>query len=96
MCDRGQVTPSKSYVQQKFDYDENSKLGHLLTAEITGITGSSAELKLIEFVLRISVVLEKLMFECDNLDPISELKMSRELMQLPRSSAKAKLVCLDH
>ncbi|XP_048490795.1 F-box/FBD/LRR-repeat protein At1g13570-like [Beta vulgaris subsp. vulgaris] len=85
----------KSGVKHKFDYNEDYKLGHLLKVRITGITGSSAEFKLIEYVLATSVVLEKLFFNCACLDPSSELKVSRELLQLPRASPKAKLVCLE-
>ncbi|KMT03245.1 hypothetical protein BVRB_8g197900 [Beta vulgaris subsp. vulgaris] len=81
-------------VQHKFDYNEDYKLGHLLKVRITGITGSSAEFKLIEYVLATSVVLEKLFVKCAYLNPSSELKVLRELLQLPRASPKAKLVCL--
>ncbi|KMT03247.1 hypothetical protein BVRB_8g197910 isoform B [Beta vulgaris subsp. vulgaris] len=85
----------KSSVKHKFDYNEDYKLGHLLKVIITGITGSSAEFKLIEYVLATSVVLEELFFMCDSLDPSSELKVSRELLQLPRASPKAKLVWFE-
>ncbi|XP_048491317.1 uncharacterized protein LOC125492663 [Beta vulgaris subsp. vulgaris] len=88
------LDPNKSAVKHKFDYNVDYKLGHLLKVEITGITGSSAEFQLIEYVLATSVVLEKLLFQCADLDPSSELKVSRELLQLPRASTKAKLVCL--
>ncbi|XP_074314696.1 F-box/FBD/LRR-repeat protein At1g13570-like [Silene latifolia] len=40
----------------------------------TSITGSNAELKLIEYLLAISVVLENLFFKCEKLDAASELK----------------------
>lgn len=60
--------------------------------EVTGITGSSAELKFIEYVLSIAVVLEFLYFNCAWLDSASELKVSRDLLRLRRASAKAQLV----
>ncbi|XP_021725015.1 uncharacterized protein LOC110692316 [Chenopodium quinoa] len=88
------ITPNKSVLQHKFDYDNNFKLRHLLKAKITGITGSSAELKLVEYIVGISVKLTRFLFKCNNLDPSSELKVLRELLQLPRASKKAKLVCL--
>ncbi|XP_021725016.1 F-box/LRR-repeat protein 13-like [Chenopodium quinoa] len=87
------ITPNKSILQHKFDYGNNNKLGHLAKAKITGITGSSVELKLIEYVLGISVVLEKLLLKCNDLDSTSELKVMRELLQLPRASTKAKILC---
>ncbi|XP_021723730.1 F-box/FBD/LRR-repeat protein At1g13570-like [Chenopodium quinoa] len=88
------VTPSKNVLQHKFDYNNNFKLRHLLKAKITGITGSSLELKLVEYIAGISVKLKKFMFKCAKLDPSSELKVLRELLQLPRASKRAKLVCL--
>lgn len=90
-----QVNSRRSVVQHKFEYNKDYKLGRLLKVLVTGLTGSSAELELIKFVLAISVVLEELSFKCCDLDPISELKMSRELLELPRASSKAKLVCLE-
>ncbi|XP_048490905.1 F-box/FBD/LRR-repeat protein At1g13570 isoform X2 [Beta vulgaris subsp. vulgaris] len=89
------LDPNKRSVKHKFDYNKDYKLRHLLKVEITGITGSSVEFKLIEYVLATSVVLEKLLFKCAYLDPSSELKVSRVLLQLPRASPKAKLVCME-
>ncbi|KNA07025.1 hypothetical protein SOVF_175700 [Spinacia oleracea] len=91
------VTPDRNAVQQKLDYDDNYKLGHLLKVKITGITGSQAELIFVEYLLAISVVLEKLFFECGfgyRPDANSELQLLRDLLQLPRTSPKAQLVWL--
>ncbi|KAL9238328.1 hypothetical protein vseg_012763 [Gypsophila vaccaria] len=77
-----------------YDKSDDYKLCSLHTVKITGITGSNAELKLIEFVLAISVVLEKLFFKCEALDAVSELKVLRQLIRFPRAS-NAQLVCLD-
>ncbi|KAH9602090.1 hypothetical protein KSS87_009721 [Heliosperma pusillum] len=82
-------------VEHKYEYYINDyKLGRLHKVKITGITGSNAELKLIEYVLATSVVLEKLFFKCEKLDVFSELKVLRQLIRLPRASTKAQFVCL--
>ncbi|KAK9676095.1 hypothetical protein RND81_11G053400 [Saponaria officinalis] len=81
--------------QHELDYNYSIKLNHLLEVKIEGITGSSAELKLIEYLLAISVVLEKLFFTFEYLHRKSEVKLYRELMGFPRASTKARLICLE-
>ncbi|XP_074313106.1 F-box/FBD/LRR-repeat protein At1g13570-like isoform X6 [Silene latifolia] len=82
-------------VQDKYEYHiDDYKLGRLHKVKITGITGTNAELKLIEYVLAISVVLENLFFKCEKLDAVSELRVLRQLIRLPRASTKAQFVCL--
>ncbi|KAH9607035.1 hypothetical protein KSS87_013810 [Heliosperma pusillum] len=80
--------------QYFLNFNYNYKLNHLRTVYIQGITGSNAELKLVEYLLAISVVLEFLLFKSGNLDIESELKMSRALMGFPRASPKARLFFL--
>lgn len=62
--------------------------------EITGLTGSCPELKLIAYLFSVSTKLEKLAFRFYKLDPISELKVTQDLSELPRAPPKAKLVNL--
>ncbi|XP_056691975.1 F-box/FBD/LRR-repeat protein At1g13570-like [Spinacia oleracea] len=85
-------------VQQEHDCDGNYKLAHLLKVKITEITGSLAELKFIEYVLAISVVLEKFFFNFIDSRNFrganSEVQVLRDLLQLPRASPKAQLVWL--
>ncbi|XP_074313096.1 F-box/FBD/LRR-repeat protein At1g13570-like [Silene latifolia] len=89
------MTSTTDAVQDKYEYPINDyKLGRLRTVKIMGITGSNAELKLIEYVLAISLVLENLFFKCEKLDAASELKVLRQLIRLPRASAKAQFICL--
>ncbi|XP_074274725.1 F-box/FBD/LRR-repeat protein At1g13570-like [Silene latifolia] len=78
-----------------FDLNYKYKLDRLRVVNIEGITGSSAELKLVEYVLAISASLENLFFKSGKCDTDSERKMSRALMRFPRASPKASLVCLD-
>ncbi|XP_074310430.1 F-box/FBD/LRR-repeat protein At1g13570-like [Silene latifolia] len=89
------MTSTTDVVPDKYEYPINDyKLGRLRTVKIMGITGSNAELKLIEYVLAISLVLENLFFKCEKLDAASELKVLRQLIRLPRASAKAQFICL--
>ncbi|KNA25374.1 hypothetical protein SOVF_007030 [Spinacia oleracea] len=81
--------------KHKIDWNDNYKLSHLTRVKFTGVTGSSAELKFIEYVLAISVELEIFLFRCGHLDATSELKVSRNLLRLRRASTKAQLVCLE-
>ncbi|KAK9676098.1 hypothetical protein RND81_11G053700 [Saponaria officinalis] len=74
--------------QHELDYSFSIKLNHLLEVKIKGVTGSSAELKLIEYLLAISVVLEKLFVTSKSLDDKSEVKLFRELMGFPKSIYK--------
>ncbi|KAH9607032.1 hypothetical protein KSS87_013807 [Heliosperma pusillum] len=64
---------------------------YIKTFDISGITGSTAELKLVEYLLAISPVLENVFFKSGECDNESELKMSRALMGFPRTSPKARL-----
>ncbi|XP_074313109.1 F-box/FBD/LRR-repeat protein At1g13570-like isoform X7 [Silene latifolia] len=89
------ITSTTDAVQDKYEYPINDyKLGKLHKVKITGITRSNAELKLIEYVLAISLVLENLFFKCEKLDAASELRVLRQLIRLPRASAKAQFICL--
>ncbi|XP_074313111.1 F-box/FBD/LRR-repeat protein At1g13570-like [Silene latifolia] len=89
------ITSTTDAVQDKYEYPINDyKLGRLHKVKITGITGSNAELKLIEYVLAISLVLENLFFKCEKLDAASELKVLRQLIRLPRASTKAQFISL--
>ncbi|XP_074274740.1 F-box/FBD/LRR-repeat protein At1g13570-like isoform X2 [Silene latifolia] len=89
------VIPDKNVGPHILDYNYkyNYKLNHLLEISIKGITGSIVELKLVEYLLVISVVLENMFFEFGNVGIESELKMSKALMRFPRASTKASLVC---
>ncbi|XP_074274735.1 F-box/FBD/LRR-repeat protein At1g13570-like isoform X3 [Silene latifolia] len=78
------------------DFNYNHKLDHLREVNIKGITGSSAELKLVEYLLAISIVLENLFFKPGELGIESERKMSRALMGFPRASPKARLLFVEN
>ncbi|XP_074313112.1 F-box/FBD/LRR-repeat protein At1g13570-like [Silene latifolia] len=82
-----------SYVHQNKHYDY--ELRKLQKVKITGITGSSAELKFIEHVLAKSVVLEMMFFKCEKTDAVSELKVLKQLIRFPRASTKAQFVYLE-
>ncbi|KNA05873.1 hypothetical protein SOVF_186270 isoform B, partial [Spinacia oleracea] len=58
-----QVKPNTDVFQHKIDFNDNYKLSHLSRVKFTGITGSSAELKLIEYVLAISEALENFLYK---------------------------------
>ncbi|XP_021730035.1 uncharacterized protein LOC110697008 isoform X3 [Chenopodium quinoa] len=88
----------KAVIQHEIDFDyriDSYKLGHLTKVEFTGITGTIAELKFIEYLLAVSEVLELFLFKCNNLDATSELKLSRDLLRLRRASTKAQLICME-
>ncbi|XP_074274743.1 F-box/FBD/LRR-repeat protein At1g13570-like [Silene latifolia] len=89
------VIPGKNVGQHIFDFNHKYKLDHLREVNIKGITGSSVELKLVEYLLAISASLENLFFQSGKCENDSELKMSRALMRFPRASTKASLVCLE-
>ncbi|XP_074310431.1 F-box/FBD/LRR-repeat protein At1g13570-like [Silene latifolia] len=74
-----------------YDYE----LRKLQKVKITGITGSSAELKFIEYVLANSTVLEIMLFKCEKLDAVSELKVLKQLIRFPKASTKAQFVYLE-
>ncbi|XP_021852840.1 uncharacterized protein [Spinacia oleracea] len=57
------VKPNTDVFQHKIDFNDNYKLSHLSRVKFTGITGSSAELKLIEYVLAISEALENFLYK---------------------------------
>ncbi|XP_074274741.1 F-box/FBD/LRR-repeat protein At1g13570-like [Silene latifolia] len=78
--------------QQISDFNYNYKLDDLREVKIKGIIGSIVELKLVEYLLAISPVLENLFFKSDRISIESELKMSRALMGFPRASTKARLL----
>ncbi|KAH9607039.1 hypothetical protein KSS87_013814 [Heliosperma pusillum] len=80
--------------QHILDYNYNYKLNKLLEVNIKGLTGSIAELKLVEYLLAISPVLENLFFTFGRLGIESELRLSKALMRFPRASTKASLDCL--
>ncbi|XP_021717896.1 F-box/FBD/LRR-repeat protein At1g13570-like [Chenopodium quinoa] len=84
-----QVTPSKNLdVRHKYSYDNKFKLDHLLEVEFEGITGSRAEVKLIEYVLSVSNVLENLFILLGKLDYNSAFALGKELNGLERASPK--------
>ncbi|KAH9607037.1 hypothetical protein KSS87_013812 [Heliosperma pusillum] len=88
------VIPGETVGQHVFDYNYNYKLDQLLVVNIEGITGSSAELKLVEYLFAISPILENLFFKSGYIGIESKLNMSEALMRFPRASTKASLVCL--
>ncbi|XP_074274749.1 F-box/FBD/LRR-repeat protein At1g13570-like [Silene latifolia] len=88
------VLPGENVGQDMLDYNYSNKLVHLLEVNITGITGTSAELKLVEYLFAVSPVLKNLFFKSGYIDIESQLNMSQSLMRFPRASAKASLVCL--
>ncbi|XP_056697357.1 F-box/FBD/LRR-repeat protein At1g13570-like [Spinacia oleracea] len=89
------LTSNKNTLVPKLEYDDNFKLPHLRKVRVMGIKGSLAELKFIEYVLAISVVLEKFFFEFGYLeDANSKNLVLMNLLQLPRASPKVQLVCL--
>ncbi|XP_074274748.1 F-box/FBD/LRR-repeat protein At1g13570-like [Silene latifolia] len=89
------VISSQNVGQNIVDFNYNYKLDHLREVIISGITGSSAELKLVEYLLAISTVLENLFLKCGKLGIDSKLKMSSALMGFPRASPKARLLFLE-
>ncbi|XP_056691974.1 F-box/FBD/LRR-repeat protein At1g13570 [Spinacia oleracea] len=89
------LTPTTKVLKYKVAIDDNYKLDHLIKVKFTGISGSWAELEIIEYLLAISGALEYFYFKCENLDAASELKVSRHLMRFQRASTKAQLVCLE-
>ncbi|XP_074275678.1 F-box/FBD/LRR-repeat protein At1g13570-like [Silene latifolia] len=89
------VTSGKNVGQNIDDFNYNYKLDHLHEVSIKGITGSSAELKLVEYLLAISPVLENMFFYSDKLGIELEQKMLRALMGFPRASPKARLLFLE-
>ncbi|XP_074274745.1 F-box/FBD/LRR-repeat protein At1g13570-like [Silene latifolia] len=88
------VLPGENVGQDMHDYNYSNKLDHLLEVNITGITGTSAELKLVEYLFAVSPVLKNLFFKSGYIGIESQLNMSQSLMRFPRASAKASLVCL--
>ncbi|KAH9607033.1 hypothetical protein KSS87_013808 [Heliosperma pusillum] len=62
-----QVTSGKNVGQHIVDFNYNYKLDQLHEVSIKGITGSSAELKLVEYLLAISPVLENMFFKSGKL-----------------------------
>ena len=89
---------NKLDIQHKVEYDGNSKIYHLEEVKFEGLTRSDAELKLIEFVLCVSTVLEKMILEfveVDDHDSNLKLKVQKELNGFRRASPKARLVFLD-
>ncbi|XP_074274734.1 F-box/FBD/LRR-repeat protein At1g13570-like isoform X2 [Silene latifolia] len=90
------VTSGKNVGQHMVDFNYNYKLDHLQEVYIEGITGSSAELKLVEYLLAISPVLENMFFYSGKLGIESEPKMLRALMGFPRASPKARLLFLEN
>lgn len=93
MCEL-QFNRKKHEIEHENVYNNNCELKHLVKVKITGISGSSPELKLIEYLLSIASKLEKLEFECC-LDPKPELEVTRDLLEFPRASPNAKLICLN-
>ncbi|KAH9607036.1 hypothetical protein KSS87_013811 [Heliosperma pusillum] len=89
------VYSCKNVGQNIVGFNHNYKLDHLRKITIKGITGSSEELKLVEYLLAISGSLDNLFFKAGSLSTDSELKMSRALMRFPRASTKASIICLD-
>ncbi|XP_074314699.1 F-box/FBD/LRR-repeat protein At1g13570-like [Silene latifolia] len=91
------ISPSNavghSNVHQSNHY--NYELRKLQKVKITGITGSSAELKFIEYVLAKSVVLEIMFFKCGKQDVVSEHKVLKQLIRFPRASTKAQFVYME-
>ncbi|XP_074274747.1 F-box/FBD/LRR-repeat protein At1g13570-like [Silene latifolia] len=90
------VLPGENVGQDMLDYNYSNKLDHLLEVNITGITGTSAELKLVEYLFAVSPVLKNLFFKSGYIGIESQLTMSQSLMRFPRASAKASLVCLKN
>ncbi|XP_074274754.1 F-box/FBD/LRR-repeat protein At1g13570-like [Silene latifolia] len=91
------IQDSKYARQHILDFDYNYKLDHLYEVNIEHITGSSAELKLVEYLLAISVVLKNVFFKSVNCDTTElQLKMSKTLMEFPRASPKARLLFLEN
>ncbi|XP_074278766.1 F-box/FBD/LRR-repeat protein At1g13570-like [Silene latifolia] len=82
---------SKNVGQHILDFKYNYKLNHLRDVTIEGIMGSTAELKFVEYLFAISVVLENVFFKSGEPGVETELKISRALMALPRASPKARL-----
>ncbi|XP_074274730.1 F-box/FBD/LRR-repeat protein At1g13570-like isoform X3 [Silene latifolia] len=85
------VTVRENVGQDIVEFNYNYKLDHLREVIISGITGSSAELKLVEYLLAISTVLENLFLKSGELGIESKLTMSSVLMGFPRASPKARL-----
>ncbi|XP_074274736.1 F-box/FBD/LRR-repeat protein At1g13570-like isoform X4 [Silene latifolia] len=90
------VTVGVNVGQDIVEFNYNYKLDHLREVIIKGITGSSAELKLVEYLLAISTVLENLFLKSGELGIESKLKMSSALMGFPRASPKARLSFLEN
>ncbi|KAJ6815772.1 F-box/FBD/LRR-repeat protein-like [Iris pallida] len=81
--------PSEDFWQAQEEF--NCNFTHLQTVEMTGISGTTAELKFIEFILANAPLLERMQIQfwekvCD------EAKILRQLLQLQRSSVKAKII----
>ncbi|KAH9607034.1 hypothetical protein KSS87_013809 [Heliosperma pusillum] len=81
--------------QHILDYNYTYKLDNLLEVNIKGIKGTIAELKLVEYLLAISPVLENLFFKFGVLSIEAKLQVAAVLMRFPRASTKASLVCLE-
>ncbi|XP_074274726.1 F-box/FBD/LRR-repeat protein At1g13570-like [Silene latifolia] len=88
---KNQINPGENVGQRGFDFNYNYKLHHLREVNIKSIMGSTAELKFVEYLFAISVVLENVFFKAGEPGVESELKISKALMALPRASPKARL-----
>ncbi|GKA87694.1 hypothetical protein Tco_0809458 [Tanacetum coccineum] len=71
-------------------------LDGLKTIEIVSVEGSRPELLFIKILLDHSLSLEKMIIRPRTTDdPHKMLKITRNVMQFPRASTKAKMLCLD-
>ncbi|KAL2907222.1 hypothetical protein RDABS01_005932 [Bienertia sinuspersici] len=66
-------------VQQKFDYDNDFKLGYLREVNFKGFQGSLKELTLIEYLLYFSNVLQRLFLQIEEIDDSLQLKVQKKL-----------------
>uniref|UniRef100_A0A803KVC5 F-box/LRR-repeat protein 15/At3g58940/PEG3-like LRR domain-containing protein n=1 Tax=Chenopodium quinoa TaxID=63459 RepID=A0A803KVC5_CHEQI len=79
-------------VEHDYDYDNNYKLGNLVEVDIDGVTASKAELKLIEYVLSASIVLQRFTIKFGAIGDVAELKVQRKLNGFQRASPKTQIV----
>ncbi|GJX16865.1 hypothetical protein Tco_0217697 [Tanacetum coccineum] len=71
-------------------------LDRLKTIEIVSVEGSRPELLFIKILLDHSLSLKKMIIRPRTTDdPHKMLKIARNVMQFPRASTKAKILCLD-
>ncbi|KAL2907221.1 hypothetical protein RDABS01_005931 [Bienertia sinuspersici] len=82
-------------VQRNFDYDNDFKLGYLCEVNFKRVQGSFKELKLIEYLLSVSNVLEKLLLQFAKIDDSLQLKVQKQLNGFQRASPKAIIIFVE-